>query len=319
MRKSWLESLKAVGPGFAVAATGVGAGDLVAASVAGAKYGTAILWAAVLGALMKYVLNEGISRWQLATGTTVLEGWREKFHPFVSLYFLVYLILWSLIVAAALSSACGLAAYAMSDSLSVTGWAVAHSVAAVIIVLFGRYVVFEQLMKLFTGIMFVTIIFCALRAKPDWIILIPSLVVPAIPEGSGKFLIGVMGGVGGSVTLLSYGYWIREKKWKGPEYIPLAKLDLGIAYCFTGMFAVAMMIIAAGVQPSVISGDTRRLKSRVASKRLWVLSANGPSFLDFGEQSSHRCWASGRGFHTSLRISCRSVKRGWEKRPLARH
>lgn len=260
MRRNWLESLKAVGPGFAVAATGVGAGDIVAASVAGAKYGTVVLWAAVLGALIKYALNEGISRWQLATGTTVLEGWRERFHPFVSFYFLVYLILWSLIVAAALSSACGLAAHAMNDSLSVTGWAIAHSVTAVIIVLFGRYALFERLMKLFTGVMFATIILCALLVRPDWISLILSLVVPTIPEGSGKFLIGVMGGVGGSVTLLSYGYWIREKNWKGREYIPLAKLDLGIAYCFTGMFAVAMMIIAAGVQPSVISGDTMALE-----------------------------------------------------------
>jgi len=37
--------LKSYGPGIAVAATGVGAGDLVAASVAGAKFGTVILWA----------------------------------------------------------------------------------------------------------------------------------------------------------------------------------------------------------------------------------------------------------------------------------
>ena len=38
-----------LGPGFMVAATGVGAGDLIAASVAGARYGVIILWAALLG------------------------------------------------------------------------------------------------------------------------------------------------------------------------------------------------------------------------------------------------------------------------------
>jgi Mn2+/Fe2+ NRAMP family transporter len=50
-----------------VAATGVGAGDLIAASVAGRRFGLAVLWVVVLGALCKGVLNDGIARWQLAT------------------------------------------------------------------------------------------------------------------------------------------------------------------------------------------------------------------------------------------------------------
>ena len=45
--------LKNIGPGLVIAATGLGAGDLIAASVAGAKFGTAILWAAILGSQNK--------------------------------------------------------------------------------------------------------------------------------------------------------------------------------------------------------------------------------------------------------------------------
>ena len=60
---SWRRSLRIIGPGLVLAATGVGAGDLVAASVSGARYGFAIVWAAALGALLKYVLNEGVARW----------------------------------------------------------------------------------------------------------------------------------------------------------------------------------------------------------------------------------------------------------------
>ena len=50
---------KILGPGIIVAATGIGAGDLIAAAVSGAQYGYALLWAAVLGGILKYVLNEG--------------------------------------------------------------------------------------------------------------------------------------------------------------------------------------------------------------------------------------------------------------------
>ena len=38
---------------MAVAATGIGAGDMVAAAVAGATYGMAILWVALYGAVLK--------------------------------------------------------------------------------------------------------------------------------------------------------------------------------------------------------------------------------------------------------------------------
>jgi Mn2+/Fe2+ NRAMP family transporter len=38
-----MSGLRDIGPGIVIAATGLGAGDLIAASVAGAKYGIALL------------------------------------------------------------------------------------------------------------------------------------------------------------------------------------------------------------------------------------------------------------------------------------
>ncbi len=51
-----------IGPGLAVAATGVGAGDLLAAMLAGAEFRETLLWVIVLGALLKFALNEGVAR-----------------------------------------------------------------------------------------------------------------------------------------------------------------------------------------------------------------------------------------------------------------
>ena len=64
-----------IGPGLVVAATGVGAADLVATLIAGSKYGYALLWAVVVGCVMKIVLVEGAGRFSLATGKTIFEGW----------------------------------------------------------------------------------------------------------------------------------------------------------------------------------------------------------------------------------------------------
>jgi Mn2+/Fe2+ NRAMP family transporter len=255
MIKSFFHFLRSLGPGIVVAATGVGAGDLVSASVAGAKYGVVILWAAVFGAAIKFALNEGIARWQLATGTTLISGWRTKLPGFVSIYFIVYLVPWSFIVAGALISACGLAAHALVQQISVPIWGVAHSIIAFMLIYFGRYDFFENIMKFLIALMFAVVLICAMLVGPEIFTVVKSMLWPSVPAGSGKFLLGVIGGVGGSVTLLSYGYWIREKGWNGTAHQSRAQIDLGAAYLLTGMFGVAVMIIAADVNPTLVTGN----------------------------------------------------------------
>ena len=102
--------LSIIGPGILVAATGIGAGDLATAAFAGSKLGLAILWAVLVGAFFKFVLNEGLTRWQLATGTTLIEGAVSHLGRPAHYFFLLYLLIWSFLVAAALMSACGVAA-----------------------------------------------------------------------------------------------------------------------------------------------------------------------------------------------------------------
>jgi len=247
--------LRELGPGIVIAATGLGAGDLIAASVAGAKYGIAILWAAVVGALLKFTLNEGLARWQLATGTTLLEGWVRRLPRFWSVYFFVYLLLWSFIVAGALMSATGLAVHALVPAISVEAGGAVQSLLAALLVLFGRYRLLEAMMKFFIALMFAVVLYCAVALQPDWGSVLGAIVVPRFPEGSVFFLLGVIGGVGGSVTLLSYGYWIRERGWSGSAQLRQVRVDLLLAYGLTGLFGIAIMIISAGVSPGVLHGN----------------------------------------------------------------
>ncbi|RLA04411.1 MAG: hypothetical protein DRQ45_00890 [Gammaproteobacteria bacterium] len=252
-------SLKNIGPGMVIAATGLGAGDLIAASVAGARFGTTILWAAVIGAIMKYAMNEGLTRWQLATGSTLLEGWVQRLPKIISLYFFVYLIVWSFIVAGALIAGTGLAAHALYPGLSVELWGILHSLLALVLVIIGRYSLLERLMKFFMGLMLLVVITCAVLVAPGLSGILTGLFVPSIPEGSVLYIFSVIGGVGGSVTLLCYGYWIRERDWTRREDLPRTRFDLGVAYVLTGLFGIAIIIVAAGVEPEVITGPEMAL------------------------------------------------------------
>jgi Mn2+/Fe2+ NRAMP family transporter len=247
-----------IGPGLVIAATGLGAGDLIAASVAGARYGTAMLWVAVAGAIMKYVMNEGLSRWQLATGSTLLEGWVQRLPKIISIYFFIYLILWSFIVAGALIAGTGLAAHALYPGISVELWGILHSLLALVLVLIGRYTLLEQLMKFFMGLMLLVVLICAVLVAPGISGIVIGL-VPSIPDGSVIYIFSVIGGVGGSVTLLCYGYWIRERQWNKREDITRSRFDLAIAYTLTGLFGIGIMVISAGIQAEAITGPQMAL------------------------------------------------------------
>jgi len=250
--------LRDIGPGLVIAATGLGAGDLVAASVAGAKYGTTILWAAILGAIMKFAMNEGLMRWQLATGTTLLEGWVQRLPRIVSAYFFIYLLLWSFVVAAALISATGLAAHALLPGLSLETWGILHSLLAAALVLIGRYRALEALMKVFMALMMVVVMVCAVLVAPELSDILRGL-APSKPEGSLVFILGVIGGVGGSVTMLCYGYWIREHGWNTRDDLVRSRRDLAVAYLLTGLFGIAIMIVSAGLHPETVTGPKMAL------------------------------------------------------------
>jgi Mn2+/Fe2+ NRAMP family transporter len=231
-----------VGLGIVVTATGVGAGDMVTASVAGAGYGVALLWAVIVGAFLKFILSEGLGRWHLATGQTILQGWRSL-GRWATGYFGIYL-LFGFIYGSAVASTCALVAIAMVPTISLWVWAIVHPVVGFILVWTGRYKYLERIMTVLVAIMFITVVGSA-------VMLLPSLgdlawgVVPKVPEGSLLKVLGLIGGVGGSITLASYGYWLHAKGWKGKAWVPVMKIDASVAYIITGIFGVALIIIGA--------------------------------------------------------------------------
>ncbi len=138
---------KKTGPGLIVAATGLGGGDIVAASAAGANYGASLLWAVIIGSLLKFCLNEGIGRWQLVTGRTLLEGWLDDLPKILTWYFGAYLLFWTVMVAAAMMSAAGIVANTILPIFSVEVWSMIHGVLAFILVWNGGYFFLEHVMK----------------------------------------------------------------------------------------------------------------------------------------------------------------------------
>jgi Mn2+/Fe2+ NRAMP family transporter len=237
--------LKLAGPGLVVAAAGIGSGDVVAASVAGANYGVVLLWALLIGAFFKFVLTEGIARWQLATGLTALEGWAAYLPKWVTVYFALFLLVWTAAVTAALTNATGLGMANLTGGAIPQAWgAVLHSVVGCALVFLGGYQKFEILVKTLVGVMAFAILACAALTFSDPVGVVRGSLIPTVPDGGGMYVLSLIGGIGGSITMLSYNYWMREEGISGERYLRYVRGDIGIAYVFTAMFGMAIVLIA---------------------------------------------------------------------------
>jgi Mn2+/Fe2+ NRAMP family transporter len=74
---------------------------------------------------------------------------------------------------------------------------------------------------------------------------IASGLVPKVPPGSLLYAVGIVGGLGGTLALASYGYWVRDKGWRSPSWVPIMRLDAGLGYVVTAIFGVSVMVIGA--------------------------------------------------------------------------
>jgi Mn2+/Fe2+ NRAMP family transporter len=252
-RRGRVPLLAAVGPGVLLAATGVGAGDLATAGIAGSRLGVAVAWAVVVGAMLKFVLTEGLTRWQLATGTTLLEGASARFGRWFRAAFLCYLLPWSFFTGGALINASGTALNAIlpldagDPAVGRTVYGVAQSLIGVGLVLAGGFRLFERVMMATVGLMFAGVLVTAVMSGPDPGALAAGLATPRIPEGGLTWTVALLGGVGGTVTVLCYGYWIREHGREDAGTLRACRVDLFVGYTVTALFGVAMLVIASGM------------------------------------------------------------------------
>jgi hypothetical protein len=87
-------------------------------------------------------------------------------------------------------------------------------------------------------------------------------------------MLGIVGGVGGTVTLLSYGYWIREERRAGEAGLKACRLDLAFGYTMTALFGMAMIIIGSHVRlergPTVALDLAGQLGAAVGPIGRWI-------------------------------------------------
>jgi len=116
----WRRKFHAVGPGILFAGAAIGVSHLVQATRAGAGYGFDLLWAVILVLLFKYPFFQYAHRYTVATGESLLQGYRRLGVWALALFMGVVVISSFITMAAVTVVTAGLAGVLLGLDMSLT-------------------------------------------------------------------------------------------------------------------------------------------------------------------------------------------------------
>lgn len=235
------------GPGWLVAAAFVGPGTVTTATLAGADFGTALVWALVFSVAMTMVLQEMAARLGLVTGEGLGEALRSG-GPGPMRWLAPLLVVGAIGVGNAayqtgnlLGGALGLEA-ALGGS--VQGWVGVIGLGAGLLLWRGSYRVLETGMTLLVAVMGIAFVVTAVQVLPGLTGVAGSL-VPSIPDGATLTVVGLIGTTVVPYNLFLHASAVRDR-FGGVEGLGAARGDLFRSILAGGVVSVAILVTAAG-------------------------------------------------------------------------
>lgn len=237
-----------VGPGWIVAAAFLGPGTVTTATLAGARFGTALLWALLFSTLATMALQEMAARLGLVTGNGLGEAIRGRFRGPAR---------W---VAAALVVAAiagGNAAYQtgnlLGGSLGLEGivggdvrlWVAILGALAFALLWSGNYRLVERFMAAMVGVMSLVFLATAVRLLPDAGPWVRDLLVPSFPPESLLVAVGLIGTTVVPYNLFLHASAVGERYPGGEADLPSARTELVLSIGVGGVVSMAVLLTAA--------------------------------------------------------------------------
>lgn len=239
--------IKALGPGFLFAAVSVGVSHVVQSTRAGAGYGFSLIGVIILALLLKYPLFEFGQRYAVATGNSLLEGYRRQGKWSLILYLVLTVGTMCTVLAAVTAVTAGLAIQMTGLKLALPYWsAILISVGAVILVI-GRYPLLDKVIKVIMCILAVSTISATVVVLPglQWRNLWGSVGLLDV-----AFIVGLVGWMptGMDVSVWQSFWTLARKKQTG--FAPTLKqslFDFNLGYIGTGLLALMFCTLGTSV------------------------------------------------------------------------
>jgi Mn2+/Fe2+ NRAMP family transporter len=250
-----------VGPGLVFALTVIGPGDLVSNAAVGATHGYALLWLLAMAVVFRFVWLETSARYVLITGESLIAGYARVGR------WLVWVILAAVVVYRHISNLFKVVLLGGAVHLllplptrhSIAIHSLFVTVAGFVLMSWEGYRGVERFCKAVVVLMGAALVVVALLSGPEPSAIARGMLVPSIPPSAGLYstillVTAIIGTEAGSLTNITYSYFIREKGWRGAAYFGRQRLDLAFSVGCIFVMGALLQIAAAG---TIHSSDAR--------------------------------------------------------------
>jgi manganese transport protein len=243
--------LRFLGPGFLVTVGFIDPGNWATNIEGGSKFSYELLWVITLSTIILIVIQNMAAKLGIATGKSLAVNIKEGFSPVVagSIGVTVVLACVATDVAELLGGAIG-----FSLLIGTPLWlgALITIVLEVFLIVSQRYHRLESIILAFLGIIALCYAIEVMIVKPDWVRLLPSLVIPRVNNSSIYIAMGMLGAVVMPHNIFLHSNVIHSRKWGISEQEKLSllryeKLDTSTAMILGWIVNSAMIIVAAAV------------------------------------------------------------------------
>ena len=237
--------------------TALGAGDLVSNAAAGAGYGYALIWTLAFTLLFRFVWVSVSAKYVLVTGESLAQGYARVGRWVVWIILISGIIIghfsamYSLLMSGTVANALlPLPTWAVGE-WGTQIWALSFVLMAFVMA-WGGYSVVENFCKVLIATMGVSLIVAAIISKPDPTEILRGAFIPSLPQSDGLYssmliLMALVGTMAGSLTNLTYAYYIDEKGWKNTSHLKEQRFDLIFGVTCLFLMGALLQIASAAI------------------------------------------------------------------------
>lgn len=239
-----------LGPGLMWAAVAIGVSHLVQSTRAGAMAGFGLAGVIVLALVLKYPFFEFGSRYAVATGESLVEGYRRIGRWALWLYFLLTVVTGLIHQAALIMFTAVLLQNVLQLGLSVVAVAAVLYASCGVLLWTGRFRVFDRTVKVILVLLTLSTLGAAAMVLPDADFSTLAL-WPAVGAEAGvplAFILALVGFMPSAIEVsVMSSLWTLAKERETAHRASLAamRLDFNVGYVGTGIVAFAFLLLGS--------------------------------------------------------------------------
>lgn len=243
--------MKQAGPGFLVAAAFIGPGTVTTATLAGANFGYALLWAVLFSIFATIILQGMAARLGVLSGHGLAENLRLSIEQPIAKFMTMLLVVAGIGIGNAAYEAGNLtgAAIGLYNLMggSVHVWAGSLGVVALLLMLISKQQLLMWLLTALVGLMSLVFITTLVIASPNLTDLFTGLFIPSLPNSAVITTLALVG-----TTVVPYNLFLHtslcasyRQDLSENERLRAVQKDNVIAVCVGGLITLAIIATAA--------------------------------------------------------------------------